>query len=101
MIPALRLKDLTERENLQNYFIFNRELNAREMISFLKNFDSGICMRFHACIFMKGLNIPVYGIDYTAGEKGNVGGLFSSFQDTNISNILDIDHKKILDFLNN
>lgn len=101
MIPALRLKDLTERENLQNYFIFNRELNAREMISFLKNFDSGICMRFHACIFMKGLNIPVYGIDYTAGEKGKVGGLFSSFQDTNISNILDIDHKKILDFLNN
>lgn len=96
---AMKINDICVKEKVTNYFIFNRELNARDTIRFLKNFDFGMCMRFHACIFLKGLNIPVFGIDYTAGEKGKVGGLFDSFHDTNYSNILKIDTDKILRFI--
>lgn len=95
---AMEIKDICDAQEINHYYIFNRELNARDMIAFLKNFDFGLCMRFHACIFMRSLGIPVYGIDYTAGETGKVGGLFKSFNDANYSNILDIDVKKIIEF---
>lgn len=101
MEPALNIKDLCDSKGIDNYFVFNRELHARDKINFLKNFDYGLCMRFHACIFLKSLNIPVYGLDYTAGELGKVGGLFESFQDENYSNILSVDVNKIIDFTKN
>ncbi|KPM30954.1 Putative Fe-S oxidoreductase [Croceitalea dokdonensis DOKDO 023] len=99
MEPALRLKDKCTAAKIKNFHVFDRELNARDMQYFLKSFDLGICMRFHACIFMKSLDIPVYGIDYTAGEIGKVGGLFKSFNDDNWSNIMDLNHKQILKFI--
>lgn len=98
MEPALQIKDLCETKGIENYFVFSRELHARDKIKFLKNFDFGLCMRFHACIFLKSLNIPVFGIDYTAGELGKVGGLFESFNDKNYSNILSIDVDEIINF---
>ncbi|NDV42144.1 polysaccharide pyruvyl transferase family protein [Flagellimonas sediminis] len=100
MEPALVLKDLCKREAIKNYHLFDRELDARDMLYLLANFDMGICMRFHACIFMKSMNIPVYGIDYTAGEKGKVAGLFDSFNDPNYGNIMTLDPKRIVAFLN-
>lgn len=99
MEPALVLKDKCAKENINNYKVFDRELDARDMKFFLQNFDMGICMRFHACIFLRSQNIPVYGIDYTAGEIGKVGGLFKSFQDTNWANILEVNHKELLKFI--
>ena len=96
---AMEINDRCKKEEMNNYFVFNRELNARDLIWLLRNFHYAICMRFHACIFMKSLNIPVYGIDYTAGEKGKVGGLFDSFNDTNYSNVLDIKTSEIQSFI--
>lgn len=96
---AMEINDECSNGNLDNYFLFNRELNVRDMTSFLINFDYAICMRFHACIFLKSLEIPVYGIDYTAGETGKVGGLFKSFNDPNYSNILEIDTEQINSFI--
>ncbi len=96
---AMEINDECRNNNLKNYFLFNRELNVRDMTLFLNNFDYAICMRFHACIFLKSLDIPVYGIDYTAGEIGKVGGLFKSFNDPNYSNILEIDTEQINSFI--
>lgn len=98
MEPALDIKDLCDEKGIENYFVFSRELHARDKIKFLKNFDFGLCMRFHACIFLKSLDIPVFGLDYTAGELGKVGGLFESFNDKNYCNILSVEVNKIVDF---
>lgn len=87
-------------ENQQKLAVFNRELNAKEMIYFLRKFNSGVCMRFHACIFAMALKIPVYGLDYTAGEKGKVGHLFDSFGNENYANILSIGEDQINNFIN-
>jgi MoaA/NifB/PqqE/SkfB family radical SAM enzyme/polysaccharide pyruvyl transferase WcaK-like protein len=100
MEPALALKDLCNAQNIQNYHVFDRELDARDMLYLLKSFDLGICMRFHACIFLRSMKIPVFGIDYTAGEKGKVAGLFKSFDDPNVDNILSLEPEKIIAFLN-
>lgn len=100
MIPALRLKDLCDENGLKNYFVFNRELNARDKIYLLKHFDYGICMRFHACIFLKSQTIPVFGLDYTAGETGKVGGLFKQFNNSNWFNIMSFDTNKLIGFFN-
>ncbi len=99
MEPALALKDKCNAANIGYYHVFDRELDARDMKFFLKNFDIGICMRFHACIFLRSLKIPTYGIDYTAGEIGKVGGLFKSFDDDNWSNILEFNHQDVIDFI--
>jgi polysaccharide pyruvyl transferase WcaK-like protein len=86
-------------ENQQRLVVFNRELNAKEMVYFLRKFNSGVSMRFHACIFAMALDLPVYGLDYTAGEKGKVGHLFDSFENDNYDNILFINEEKINNFL--
>lgn len=101
MNPALAIKQICKERGLESrYKVFDRELNAREMKQTLGYFKAGICMRFHACIFMRSMGIPVYGIDYTAGEKGKVAGLFKSFDDPNVMNILNLEAQPILDFLN-
>jgi len=100
MEPALMLRDLCEKEKINNFHIFDRELNARDMRYLLNNFDAGICMRFHACIFLKSMKIPVYGIDYTAGEIGKVGGLFKSFNDDNWINIMELKEDNLNKFIN-
>lgn len=95
---SLKLKKaLGESQN--RLAVFNRELNAKEMIYFLGKFNCGVSMRFHACIFAMGLNIPVYGLDYTAGEKGKVGNLFDTYENNNYSNILFINEEQINNFL--
>lgn len=86
-------------ESQHRLAVFNRELNAKEMIYFLSKFNSGVSMRFHACIFAMGLNIPVYGLDYTAGEKGKVGHLFDTYNNKNYSNILSINEEQINNFI--
>jgi sulfatase maturation enzyme AslB (radical SAM superfamily)/polysaccharide pyruvyl transferase WcaK-like protein len=98
VIISLKLKKALG-ENHQKLVVFNRELNAKEMIYFIKKFDCGVSMRFHACIFAMGLDIPVYGLDYTAGEKGKVGNLFDTYKNGNYSNILSIDEEQIYNFL--
>lgn len=98
VLISLRLRDaLTKHQD--RISVFGRELNAREMIYFLQKFDCGVSMRFHACIFAKSLRIPVYGLDYTAGEKGKVGHLFDSFNDNNYGNILSIKTDSISAFI--
>lgn len=99
MGPAIKLKERCINSGLTNFFVFDRELSLRDMLYFLQNFDLAICMRFHACIFAKSLGIPVYGIDYTAGEIGKVGGLFKTFNDKNWSNILKLKSEDVLSFI--
>lgn len=95
---SLKLKKALGK-NQQRLAVFNRELSAKEMVYFLSKFNSGVSMRFHACIFAMALNVPVYGLDYTAGEKGKVGHLFDSFGSDNYVNILSINEDKINNFL--
>jgi polysaccharide pyruvyl transferase WcaK-like protein len=98
VIISLKLKKALG-ENQQRLVVFNRELNAKEMVYFLRKFSTGVSMRFHACIFAMALDLPVYGLDYTAGEKGKVGHLFDSFENDNYDNILFINEEKINNFL--
>lgn len=96
---SLKLREALKKDR-DRLAVFNRELNAKEMVPFLTKFDCGISMRFHACIFAKALNIPVYGLDYTIGEKGKVGHLFDSFNNDNYSDLLSIKEEEINIFIN-
>lgn len=98
---GIKIQNFTDEHSLSNYFLFNRELNFREMDSLLDNIDMAICMRFHACIFMMSRKIPVFGIDYSVGINGKVKDLFKSKGIEPCTTISDISSKEMQEFLLN
>lgn len=59
------------------HIVWEEEPGIDAVLSFLRQVDALLAMRFHACIFGLSQGTETFGIDYSVGGQGKVGKLLS------------------------